>query len=70
MAKERSLVLHRHRRSKAAMNIGDLLKHTASGEFVVVMDLSHSGKALVCFTTGALVGQKQWHSIDVGSERL
>jgi hypothetical protein len=45
------------------MNLGDLLKHRASGEFVVVMDLSHNGSALVCFTTGTLVGYTQWYSI-------
>ena len=46
------------------MKIGDLLKHTASGEFVFVMDLSHNGSALICFTTGTLVGYQQWYSTD------
>ena len=48
------------------MKVGDLLKHTASGQFVVVVALSTSSQkhALICFTTGTLVGYQQWYSTD------
>ena len=48
------------------MKVGDLLKHTASGQFVVVIALSTPSRkhALICFTTGTLVGYQQWYSTD------
>ena len=42
------------------MKIGDLVKHTPTGDFVIVLD-SKGEHALICFTTGNLVGYKQWY---------
>ena len=42
------------------MKIGDLVKHTPTGDFVVVLDLGDYN-AFICFTTGNLVGYKQWY---------
>ena len=44
------------------MKIGDLVKHTPTGDFVIVLDLEDYHSALICFTTGNLVGYKQWYS--------
>ena len=43
------------------MKIGDLVKHTPTGGFVIVLDRK-DGAALICFTSGGLVGYKQWYS--------
>jgi hypothetical protein len=44
------------------MKIGDIVKHAPSGEFVIIMDLVGEDGALICFTTGKLVGYKQLYS--------
>ena len=43
------------------MKVGDIVKHTPSGGFVIIMDLSDYN-AFICFTTGVLVGYTQWYS--------
>jgi hypothetical protein len=45
------------------MKKGDLVKHTPTGGFVIVLDRK-DGHALICFTSGvgALIGYTQWYS--------
>ena len=43
------------------MKIGDLVKHTPTGNLVVILDLTYDHSALICFTTGNIVGYKQWY---------
>ena len=40
------------------MKVGDLVKHTPTGNFVVILELQHEINARICFTTGRLVGFK------------
>ena len=44
------------------MKVGDLVKHTPTGNFVVVLELQHEINARICFTTGRLVGFKGWYA--------
>ena len=45
------------------MKVGDLVKHTPTGDFVIVLELSEGGGgALIYFTTGQIVGYAQWYS--------
>ena len=43
------------------MKVGDLVKHIPTGGFVIVLDLS-GHNAFICFTSGGLVGYKQWYN--------
>ena len=63
LAKERSLVFHRLRCGKAAMNIGTLARHTPTGVFVTVLEIEDH-RARILFVTGKLVGFKAWYSKD------
>ena len=45
------------------MKVGDLVIHTPTGDFVTVLE-REDGHALICFTTGTLVGFTQWYSTD------
>jgi len=42
------------------MQVGDLVKHTPTGDFVVVLELGGCC-ARICFVTGRIMGFKAWY---------
>lgn len=42
------------------MKVGDLVKHTATGNFVVVLEIDNYCTR-ICFVTGRIAGFKAWY---------
>ncbi len=45
------------------MQVGDLAIHTPTGDFVIILDMMDNN-AYICFSTGYIIGFKQWYSTD------